>query len=448
MHSWSWSAQHAAGSSLCRACLLLTAVLGLLFAGQTASGAVYTWSNVGTDWGTASNWGGILPGSTDVGLFNLSGYTSQPNVGEPCLIGGLWGMGSGSVAVGGGNTLILYGTTINSNTGTGIELDPGAGALTISAPLSLLAAQQWLNNSGNLLTVSGSVANGGNTLTYAGSGNATIGGAASSLGLSGAGGLIMNGTGLLQLAGSGITYTGNTTVTSGTLQFYNARNFSNATGNDSVVNTMSIASGAVLEMYADNTTASGDGSNQILGSTTSPGTTITGAGIFRKTGNGILASSGNGSGRLVFAMSAGGLIDIENGDLRNGGWSATTWTNNKASMYIGPNGQLDIWDGNEIFIDALNGPGLVSKFQGQGNVTLEVGVAGGSGTFSGSIQSPQSGTPFGNNTAGSQVSLTKVGAGIEVLSGSNSYNNTTTIMPARCRSATSATPARWAAGAE
>ena len=54
--------------------------------------------------------------------------------------------------------------------------------------------------------------------------------------------LVKVGAGMLTLSGSSIGYTGNTTVNAGTLQFYNAVNFSNA---NAPTNTLAVASGAV-----------------------------------------------------------------------------------------------------------------------------------------------------------------------------------------------------------
>ena len=399
-------------------CLILVAVACL---SNSASAATLTWSNSGTTWSAASNWGGTAPGSSDTALFNYGPtYTYQPTLSSGTAVGGLWDTGSGSLTIGGASTLTLNGVTINSNTGTGIEIDPGAGAMTISAPVTLGGAQQWLNNSGNLLTASGGVANGGFTLTYAGSGNAVVGGITNTtLGLSGAGGVTMNGTGLLLLAGTGINYTGNTTVSSGTLEVYNTRNFYNGTtAGTGPANSISIASGAMFQFYADNSSGNvGDNANQGFG--TNQGTTITGAGVFQKQGNGILASGLNGANELLtFAMSPGGLIDIENGGLRNGGWSNTTWTNNNASMYIASSGTMDIWDGKEVFIDALNGSGYLNKNQSNGTDLICIGVANGSGTFSGIIEN--------TNTTG-VLSLMKSGSGIEIFSGNNTYGGTTTI---------------------
>ena len=199
--------------------------------------------------------------------------------------------------------------------------------------------------------------------------------------------LVMAGAGEQSLVGNNITYSGNTTVTSGTLQFYNARNFSNG---NVPSNTLTIAGGAVLEFYTDNATSTTDNANQVLGSTQAGGTTITGAGIFRKTGNGILASGQGSAGQyLTMAMSAGGLIDIEGGTFRNGGWQDTTWTNNLASMYIAAGAAFDLWDGNTVYINALNGPGTVTKQQGNGGtVNLTLGVNNGSGTSAGRSRIP------------------------------------------------------------
>ena len=72
--------------------------------------------------------------------------------------------------------------------------------------------QQWINNSSNPLTVSGTVANGGNVLTLGGSGATTLAGP-----LTGNGGLAVAGPGLATLS-AGNFYTGPTSVNSGTLQ--------------------------------------------------------------------------------------------------------------------------------------------------------------------------------------------------------------------------------------
>ena len=72
--------------------------------------------------------------------------------------------------------------------------------------------QTWINNSGNPLSIQGGVDTGPSyTLTVAGSGNVTVGGA-----ITDGGNVSMVGGGTLQLYGAN-TYTGNTTVNNGTI---------------------------------------------------------------------------------------------------------------------------------------------------------------------------------------------------------------------------------------
>jgi autotransporter-associated beta strand protein len=172
--------------------------------------AVYSWSDVGASWTDPANWSGTAPGNSDTALFDLGGYVFQPNVTSPAGVGGIWDTGSAAVTIS-GSTLTLHAALINGNYATGLEMDPGSGSLTITAPLAVSGAQVWMNNAGPL-NVQGNVANNGFTVSVAGSGNTTISGA-----IAGAGGLNMIGSGLLQLGGQN-TYSGNTIVDGGTLQ--------------------------------------------------------------------------------------------------------------------------------------------------------------------------------------------------------------------------------------
>ena len=126
-------------------------------------------------------------------------------------INGLTFVGTGSSNTAGSSIGAGAGGTLQIN-GGGITVNAGSGANTISAPVTLGAAQSWNNNSSNMLTVgTGIVNNGGYLLTVAGSGNTTISGA-----MIGNGSLTQSGSGTLTLSGSN-TYTGATTVNAGTL---------------------------------------------------------------------------------------------------------------------------------------------------------------------------------------------------------------------------------------
>ena len=190
--------------------LALGLVCGFGSCAATVKAAVYSWSNVGSDWTDAANWNGAVPGDADTALFSLGNYAFQPNVASAAGVGGIWDTGSAPLTISGG-TLTLHAALINGNYATGIEMDPGAGPLTINAPLALVGAQVWLNNSASL-NVQGNVADNGYTVSVAGSDNTTISGA-----IYGAGGLNMIGSGLLQLGGQD-TYSGATIVDGGTLQ--------------------------------------------------------------------------------------------------------------------------------------------------------------------------------------------------------------------------------------
>ena len=161
---------------------------------------------------------------------------------------------------------------------------------------------------------------------------------------------------------------------------------------------------------------------------TTPGVTLsaenkyTGAGTLTVTVGGVgdlWLGGGGGAPNTEFAMT-GGLIDIVSGTtVKNGGWQKGVWTDNKATLQV--NGALDIFDGNNIFADALTGSGTVGISSGISWVTLNksitVGVNGGGGTFAGTV--------FDSDD--DIVSLIKNGSGTQILTGSNTYRGATTI---------------------
>jgi autotransporter-associated beta strand protein len=153
--------------------------------------------------------------------------------------------------------------------------------------------------------------------------------------------------------------------------------------------------------------------------------TISGNGTLRITGgSGDVLGIADVNGRTVnLSLGSGGLIDIQGGAFVNGGWGGGVWTSNLADMNIASGAIFDVWDGsNNIRVDALTGAGSVQN--GSNNSTLRsftLGVDGGSGTFSGVIGG-------GTGRAGNnRISLTKEGAGTQILSGNNTYAGTTTV---------------------
>jgi autotransporter-associated beta strand protein len=138
-------------------------------------------------------------------------------------------------------------------------------------------------------------------------------------------------------------------------------------------------------------------------------------------GNGILQISADGGDNRIFvgsafntpvtefAMTSGGLITIDTGvGLVNGGFSRGVWTNNLADLTINGTGSLDMWDGNPVRVDALNGTGSILLGFGGKDKELRVGVDGGSGTFSGNIA---------QSNSGYVLRLYKEGAGTQTFNG-------------------------------
>ena len=323
-----------------------------------------TWTNTaGGTWGTAGNW-----------LDNLVGS------------------GSGSTA---------NFNTLNITADTTVDLDSARtiGNLVFGDTDPSSAAGWTLTNNavaGNILTLAGTTP----TITVNALGDTKT--VTISAVVSGSAGLTKSGTGTLTLSAAN-TYSGATTVNDGTLQASGQRYFN-------IGRTTTVASGAVFELSNSN--------NDLT--TLMPTSTVTGAGTFRLSGNSTIFQSENGVNgtRLTFAMQAGGLIDLlDTSRLTNGGWQALDWTDNKASMNIASGATFDIWDGQAVTIDALTGSGTVDKVHGGNSPSsLTVGVADGSGTFSGTIM----------NTGG-QIAFTKVGNGTQILSGTNTYTANTTV---------------------
>jgi fibronectin-binding autotransporter adhesin len=183
-----------------------------------------------TAWSTAGNWNGGVPSGSERANFNSSSYTNQPNLDATGIaVGIVVGSSSGSVTVGGANIL-----TLGMN---GIDMASAGSNLTISAPITLGAAQTWSVANSRTITTSGAIVNGGYRLTLSSTGTTTINGA-----ISGSGGLLKSGLGGLTLAGAN-TLTGDVTISAGIL---------NLTG--SLTNALTVESGATYSVKGNGAT--------------------------------------------------------------------------------------------------------------------------------------------------------------------------------------------------
>ena len=284
---------------------------------------------------------------------------------------GLTGTNSLVAGIGGG-TVILTGT----NTYT--------GSTTVSA--------------GTLAIVGTGLLGGGNYGTAIANSGALVMNTASnqifSGTISGAGALYQTGSGITTLSGGNITYSGPTAINGGQLVLQNTTGY---------VSNTTIASGGTLNVALS-----------------SQWTISTGA--LNITGNGTLVKSGtatwyvgSGTGHVNFNMGPGGLIDILGGTIQNN-YDGTSFGNNQAGVNIAAGAILNFYAENGQ-MDYLTGAGTLQNGYPYGGHGVTIGVANGSGTFSGLIQ----------DGCSMALSLTKTGSGIETLSGPNTYTGATTI---------------------
>jgi autotransporter-associated beta strand protein len=322
-----------------------------------------------------NNWlGGAIPGAGDNAVFNRP-FPNQPTVDVSGTVGGIWmtvGIGQ-NVSIGGTNVLTLGGNTINGTGGLGILVDnTNAFTLTINAPIALGAAQTWRNSSANVLTI-GAVNTSTFALTVDGSGGTTISGA-----VSGTGSLTKSGAGTLTLSGAN-TYSGATTLTSGTLNINNAT----ALG----TNAFSINGGTI-----DNTTAGS------ITTTTSNAITFGGNFAFGGTRNLTFGAGAitNGGNRII-------TLNGTNSTLTFGGIMTNTSNNLQTTTVNGPGNTLSLGG----YALSANGTPHTGVINGSGNVTITGAVTNG-GTASGS-------------------GLTYSGSGRLTLSGTNTYTGATTV---------------------
>ena len=151
--------------------------------------------------------------------------------------------------------------------------------------------------------------------------------------------------------------------------------------NDNYDLTINVAEGGAIKFYE--TDAGDHNNNNALVRDASQNVTITGDGDFIKTGPGklFITNQANG-GKVAIVLSDKAVIDVQEGDLVNGGWSPNCWkyaddsAYNQATLNVGPNGTVDLWDGT-MYVGAITGDvdgdnhGLIMS---KNNSTIVVGM--------------------------------------------------------------------------
>ncbi|ARP83061.1 hypothetical protein CAL12_21065 [Bordetella genomosp. 8] len=348
---------------------------------------------------------------------DISAGTVPPVFG-PLAGGGTVNVGANSLAVGGplddiftlsivgaGGMLFKQGTGRETLTGTntytgGTTIDAGVlaigpgGSLASTGTVTLMQAGAGfdISNGGNqsigaLDGTAGTVQLGGNTLTLGGTGPGSYNGS-----IIGTGALVKSGSGM-QILGGPNTFAGGTTLNAGSLVL--GDNGALGTGDLTVAGSASLDAEVSISVSNDVVLAAGVnldlmGSNDL----------VLGGAI---SGDGGLVKNGAATVTLTNANTYTGGTTINNGTLalNTGGSLASTGNVNLAGT-----GTFDISGGGNQSIGSLSGVAGSTVATGGNTLTLN-GVA--NTTFNGSI------------SGGANGALVKNGAGIQTLSGANTF---------------------------
>jgi len=315
---------------------------------------------------------------------------------------GTWNTGIGGWSINNGVADLSWNAgsaaIFGGNTGTG-----AAGTVTVSGTQTVQSLAFNPAASGNFILTGGTITNNSGLITA--NANATIN---STIG--GASGLTLAGTASLTIGGT-TTYTGTTTVNSGTLLLANGiANTTVAT----LSTPISILSGATLE-------AEITGNINLSGAISGPGTLSlvnAGAQTMRLYGN----NSGFTGNFSEPSVTRGMMWSDAQGPANAGntGSAAASWDLSGAFGFIETAGTAT----PTVQLGSLSGSTsttTIGGFGGSGIKTLQIGALNTSTSFAGAIQdNPQTtGTPV--------IALVKVGTGTLTLSGTNTYSGTTTV---------------------
>ena len=311
--------------------------------------------------------------------------------------------GSGSLVQTGSGTSILTGT--NTYTG-GTSLI--AGTLQPNSPSALPAGTvvTFANvgtpslslNNGNFVVGSFNGGAAGGTLSL---NSATIS-ASGAVTSSYSGAVTGAGGGVSALGGANVALCGPLSFSSGTCTVNNSLLTFN--GSVPTTETYSLVSSGTAAFNFSNT-----------GALNMPGGAFTGLGTILKTGSGTVAFGYSSGGQVNVSLSPGSLVDVEQGELDGSSNYQGYWGNNYSSLYVQSGATFNSVEHGAQF-DAVNGSGvLTGGFYGT-PVTITVGVANGSGSFTGTVQ----------NNDGAALTLVKSGTGTQYF-GTATYTGSTIV---------------------
>ena len=457
----------------------ITLILALALV-PTANAADGTWTGGGSSatWATPANWfGSIVPGgsaaNSDLATFNSGTYSFAPTAANSYFIGGLiFGSSNGAIT-------ITTGTANNRlNVGSsGIQLDGGSGAVSLGAAAtqgaSIVANQNWANNSSSLLTVNrvsvdDASSAGTYTLTINGSGSGGVNFLTDINDVNGASdptrlfALQINSTGGNTTISSPNKFTGGTTLTQGNLLLGNntalgtgslalngGKISSSSTGSQIPANNTIIGGNVTLGDAVNNgkltfsgtmglggatRTLTTDSSVEFSGVVSNGGITKQGASTLTFLGASANTYTGTTTvnhGTLVLAKTAGvnaiagGLTigDGTNSDTVNLGASdqiTDTVVVNMIGTAIGQRGNFQLLGFNET-IGGLSGGGQVQNASSTADSVLTLNVANATTQTSSAVL-----RNTGGSTTGS-LTIVKTGGGTQILGGNMTYTGVTSI---------------------
>ena len=347
-------------------------------------------------WSVASNWGGgATPLDSATLAFNTAtttGLTPNNDLSNFTLGGLLFNSGASAFTLS-GNSAKLAGDILNNSTST----------QTINLPMVLTKAATVSANTGAV----------------------TLGGVISENG--GSFGLAKTGGGTLTLSGAS-TFSGGVTLSAGTLKLGMSSSGASGSITSSAIGTGTLTlAGGTLQMNAQTLSNALD----ITGSAT----------IDEATNNSLLVGPVSGRGDLTLKNTSGTALTlvVQNGDWSgftgtltyNGGVSTThnlffgtatslTWDLSHAT-FVAANTSNGVFRGGvaanlTVKFGTLSGSGILDSAASGFTTNYEIGARGEDSVFSGVIK-----------TTSGTTSLTKVGGGLLVLSGANTYNGATAI---------------------
>jgi autotransporter-associated beta strand protein len=415
--SFSWFSSHAIAAND-------------IFSASTATGADDGSGNI--DLSQAASWVEITPPNsvhgtplgTDRARFDGVNDTSTIDVGN---VPATFSYGGNNLAWGGIVVTNPFSPVYihDPNSGTlslgasGIDMSGASVSMTIDSPLALRANQIWNVGNGQQLTLSSSQTLAGavdlrtNTFTVNGNGVVTI-----SENLINSGSVIMSGSGVLQLFGATNSYTGNTTINSGTVQINS--NVSLGTN----TSTVFINNGGSLEAINPGTNAfTNEISNTFsLGAGTAIVEADTNVGAVTLQLDGPINGTGTLQVGAVSNVNSTGIVFL----------NPITGTNNFSGGVSLVRGELAINSDNAIggSTAAINFNGGLLQVRGNLLNNLDTHTIAGAvnwNTFNGGfdINSANNYFTVGANITG--AGLTKAGGGVLVLTGNNTFSSGVTL---------------------